>query len=213
MDFLKALFNDKALTFEEFTQAINAHNGNEANKESQIKLANLGTGEYVGKGKYDAEVLASQGKDTEIANYKKAIEDLQKANKGNEDIQNRIAQLETENAQLKADQEASDRKYAFDILLMDAGVADKDEREFLAYKYEKKLKEEGKTLELDDNKHIKGGDAIVESLKTTNPKPFESSGSGKMKVLGDNRLPEGDGERITEPQSLAEALKMQYENK
>ena len=193
MEFLKAIFNDKALTFDEFTNAINAHNGNEANKENQIKLGNLGTGEYVGKGKYDAEVLASQGKDTEIANYKKAIEDLQKASKGNEEIQNRIGQLEAENAQLKASQEESDRKYAFDLLLMDSGVTDKDEREFLTFKYESKLKEEGKALELDENKHIKGADGIIESLKTIRPKAFESAGTGTKKVLGDNRLPDSDG--------------------
>ena len=32
MEFLKAIYGDKALTFDELVQAINAHNGNEANK-------------------------------------------------------------------------------------------------------------------------------------------------------------------------------------
>ena len=194
MDFLKAIFGENSLNYEQLVQAIDAHNGNEANKDNQIKIGNLGSGEYVGKGKYEAEVSASQGKDAEIENYKKAIADLQKANKGNEDIQQRISQLETENAQLKAAQEESDRRYAFDVLLMDAGVTDKDEREFLIYKYESKLKEEGKTLELDENKHIKGAEGIVESMKTMRPKAFEaSSNKDGLQVFGDNRLPGGDG--------------------
>ena len=172
MEFLKILGEE---LYSQLETAINAHNGNEANKDKQIKLANLASGEYVGKGKYDAEVTASQGKDAEIENYKKAIADLQKANKGNEDIQQRINQLETENAQLKAAQEESDRRYAFDVLLMDAGVADKDEREFLAFKYDKKLKEEGKTLELDENKHIKAGEDIVKDLKTQFPAKFPTN--------------------------------------
>ena len=66
MDFLKAIFGDKPLTFDEFVQAVNAHNGNEANKENQIKIGNLGTGEYVGKGKYDALNELLTGKQTEL---------------------------------------------------------------------------------------------------------------------------------------------------
>lgn len=211
MEFLKALFGDKALSFDELVQAINAHNGNEANKENQIKVANLGSGEYVGKGKYDAEVTASQGKDAEIENYKKAIADLQKAAKGNEDIQQRISQLEAENAQLKAEQEESERKYAFELLLMDAGVTDKDEREFLAFKYEKKLKEEGKALELDENKHIKGGEGIVDSLKTQFPAKFTAAGDAKMRVLGDNKLPPHDGGPLTVTKE--QFLKMDYDER
>ena len=190
MNFLKEILGEEL--FNQVAEKINAHNGNEANADNQIKIGNLGKGEYVGKGKYDAEVTASQNKDVEIENYKKAIADLQKANKGNESIQQRISELEAENAQLKAAQEESDRNYAFDLLLMDSGVTDKDEREFLTYKYQSKLKEDGKTLELDENKHIKDGNSIVESLKTMRPKAFETASAGNLKVLGDNRLPGGD---------------------
>ena len=210
MEFLKELLGEEL--YAQLEAKVNEHNGNEANKDKQIKIANLGSGEYVGKGKYDAEVTASQGKDAEIENYKKAIADLQKAAKGNEDIQQRISQLETENAQLKAEQEESAKKYAFELLLMDAGVMDKDEREFLVYKHEKKLKEEGKTLELDENKHIKGGEEIVESFKTQFPAKFESKNGSNMRVLGDNRLPDGGGDRESEPKNLAEALQQRYEN-
>lgn len=175
MEFLKILGEE---LYSQIETAINAHNGNEANKDNQIKLANLASGEYVGKGKYDAEVTASQGKDAEIENYKKAIADLQKANKGNGDIQQRISQLEAENAQLKAEREESDKRYAFEVLLMDAGVTDKDERDFLSFKHDKEMKEEGKTLELDENKHIKNGEEIVKSLKTRYPAKFTTNAEG-----------------------------------
>ena len=53
MEFLKAIYGDKALTYEELIQAINTHNGDEANKDKQIKIANLNSGEYVSKLKYE----------------------------------------------------------------------------------------------------------------------------------------------------------------
>ena len=212
MEFLKELFNDKALTYEEFSQAVNAHNGNEANKDNQIKIGNLGKGEYVSTGKYNALQETLNGKDAEIANANNLIAELKKASKGNEEMQQKFTQYEADNARLQQELQETEIKYAFEVMLMDAGVADADDREFLVYKYEKKLKEEGKTLELDDNKHIKGGDAIIESLKTTNPKPFESSkGKGSYQVLGDNRLPASDGNNVTVTKE--EFAKMGYKSR
>lgn len=53
MDFLKGLFGDKQLSFDELVSVIEAHN--QTNKEDQIKIANLASGEYVSKEKYDAK--------------------------------------------------------------------------------------------------------------------------------------------------------------
>ena len=202
MEFLEKILGEEL--YKQVAEKINAHNGNEANKENLIKLANLATGDYVAKGKYDSLQTSANGKDAEIENYKKAIADLQKANKSNEDIQQRINQLETENAELKAAQEESDKKYAFDLLLMDSGVTDKEEREFLVYKYENKLKEEGRNLELDENKHIKGAESIVESLKTMRPKAFETGkGDDGYKPVPSTGLPRGDqNNRLTKEELL-----------
>ena len=52
MEFLKEILGEEL--YKQFEEKINAHNGDEANKDKQIKLANLSSGEYVGKGKYDA---------------------------------------------------------------------------------------------------------------------------------------------------------------
>lgn len=208
MEFLKTIYGDKALTYEELLQAINAHNGDEANKDNQIKIGNLGKGEYTSTAKYKAD---QEAKDAELANANNLIAELQKASKGNEEMQQKFKDYETANAELQKQLQETELKYAFDVMLMDAGVTDKDDREFLAFKYDKKLKEEGKALELDDNKHIKDSKTIIDSLKTTNPKSFESAGKDGAKVYDNNRLPGSEGERETEPTSLADALKMQYE--
>lgn len=213
MEFLKEILGEEL--FKQFTEKINAHNGNEANKENQIKIGNLGSGEYVGKGKYDADIKKLNdliaGKDTELTNANTLIGELQKATKGDADLQGKISAYEKENADLQEQLQETERKYAFDLLLMDSGVTDKDEREFLTYKYESKLKEDGKTIELDENKHIKGADGIVASLKTMRPKAFESGTDGK-KVFDEDNLPGGNGEDKPAPKNLAEALRAEFEN-
>lgn len=47
MEFLKAFFGDKAITYDELVQAINAYNGDEKNKEKLIKMVNLIAGKHV----------------------------------------------------------------------------------------------------------------------------------------------------------------------
>lgn len=53
MDFLKNLFGDKQLSYDELVKAVEAHN--KADKDNQIKIANLAGGEYISKEKYDAK--------------------------------------------------------------------------------------------------------------------------------------------------------------
>ena len=195
MEFLKEILGEEL--FNQMAEKINAHNGNEANKDNQIKIGNLGTGEYVSAAKHKALQDAMGGKDAELENANNLIAELQKASKGNEEMQQKFKDYETANAELQKQLQETKVKYAFDVMLMDAGVTDKDEREFLAYKYESKLKEEGKTLELDENEHIKGSEAIIDSMKTMRPKAFESaSNSDGFQVMGDNRLPQNDNRTV-----------------
>ena len=53
MEFLKNLFNDRQLSYDELLKAVEAHN--KADKDNQIKIANLAGGEYISKEKYDAK--------------------------------------------------------------------------------------------------------------------------------------------------------------
>ena len=82
MEFLKTIYGDKSMTYDELVNALNAHNEDEANKEKQIKIANLGGGEYVGKGRFDSEIeklnnLLS-GKTTELETANNLIAELKK---------------------------------------------------------------------------------------------------------------------------------------
>lgn len=210
MEFLKGIFNDKALTFDDLVQAINAHNGNEANKDKQIKLANLGGGEYVGKGKYDSEIeklnnLLS-GKSSELEKANGLIAELQKATKGNEEMQGKFTEYQNQVAQLQQQLQDVKIKSAVKVALLAEKANDIP---YLSFKLDEKLKGEGKSLELDENENIKGWDDLLSGLKTQFPTQFDSASNPKVDP---NPLPTGDN-RETAPTSLADALRMQYEGK
>lgn len=194
MEFLRAILGDEL--YQQVSEKINAHNGNEANKDNLIKIANLGGGEYVSKLKYDDIVQQLTGKTTELDKANGLIADLKKSNAGNEALQGKITAYEGQVEELQEQLHESDVNYAMNLLLMDAGCKDAEMREFLIYKHRNQLKEDGKTLELDENKHIKGGEEIVSGFKTSNPAAFEATQTNR-KVLEDNRLKKGDNDPVT----------------
>lgn len=203
MDFLKALFGDKALSFDELANAINAHNGNEANKDNQIKIGNLGGGEYVGKAKYDALETLLNGKKTELETANNLIEELKNGTKGNEELQGKVTAYETQVAQLTAENEKIRLDAAVKVALLEAKANDID---YLTFK----LTADGTKLELDENGNIKGIADKIADLKTKFPTQFETGGGSGRKV--DPLHIEKGKDTDTEPQSLAEALKAQYES-
>lgn len=207
MDFLKEILGEEL--FAQLTEKLNAHNGNEANKDKQVKLGNLASGEYVGKGKFDALNELLTGKQTELDTANGLIEQLKKGTKGNEELQGKITQYESTVADLQAQLQETKIKSAAKVGLLAEGCLDVD---YVTYKLNEKLKEKGETLELDENENIKGWNDMVSGLKTQLPTQFKSSTPENKNVL-ENRLPEGDENRQGEPKSLAEALKMQYESK
>lgn len=210
MEFLKAIFGDKALTFDELVQAVNAHNGNEANKTNQIKVGNLGGGEYVSKGKHDSEMerlnALLSGKDTDIQTLTATLESLKKGKVDADAIQQKLSESERLLAESKARETATKVKYALRDLLREENVTDVDYAEYLI---NKKLAEDGKTIELDESEHIKGKDDMISGLKTQSPNLFKKASNVQVDA---NPLPTGDNNKA-EPQSLADALRMQYENK
>lgn len=187
MEFLKAILGEEL--YKQLETAINAHNGNDANKDNQVKLANLSGGEYVGKGKYDAlqEVLNGKNKELETANG--LIAELKKGTKGNEELQAKITGYEGQVQQLQQQLNETKIKSAIKVGLLAEKALDVD---YLTFKLESKMKEEGKTLELDEADNIKGWQDYVSGLKTQFPTQFEAE--GKKKFL-DGKLPESDGDR------------------
>ena len=187
MDFLKAILGDEL--YAKLETAINAYNGAEANKDKQIKLGNLSSGEYVGKGKYDALAEQLTGKQTELDTANDLIAQLKKDTKGNEELQGKITGYETQVQQLQAQLAETKLKAAVKVWLLGEKALDVD---YLSYKLTEKLKAEGRTLELDETENIKGRDDLLAGLKTQFPTMFES-GDGGRKLLDGGKLPPPDG--------------------
>lgn len=206
MEFLKELISEEL--YKQLETAINAHNGNEANKDKQIKIANLGTGEYVSKGKYDNLQALLDTSKGDVKTLTDTIESLKKGKLDADTLQARVAEAEKALAESKARENELKVKYALDVAMLAEGVK-KENAELLAIALERKLKEKGEALELDENDNIKGWKDKLDGLKTQFPTMFE--GKGGKKVYENGRLPGGDDDHTAEPETLADALKQQYE--
>lgn len=210
MEFLKEILGEEL--YAQIAEKLNAYNGDEANKDKQIKLANLGSGEYVGKGKYDALQAQLDGKTTELDTANGLIADLKKGTKGNEELQGKITTYEGQIQQLQEQLQDTKIKSAIKVALLSEKALDVD---YLTYKLETKLKEDGKTLELDDADNIKGWNDLLSGLKTQFPTQFEA---GSKKKIDPNKLPDdqGGGDTITKEsllkKSYAERMKIFNEN-
>ena len=206
MEFLKELLGEEL--YNQITAKINEHNGNEANKDKQIKLENINSGNYVSKLKYDDIANQLTGKDAELATANGLIAELKKGTKGNEELQGKITTYESDIANLQAELQETKIKSAIKVALLSEKAVDVD---YLTFKLNEKLKEKGESLELDENENIKGWEDKLSGLKTQFPKMFESAGADGYQVLGDNRLPGGDGRKTTPTKE--EFLNMSYEQR
>lgn len=209
MEFLKAILGEEL--FKQFTEKLNAYNGDEANKDKQIKLANLGGGEYVGKGKYDALQALLDGKTAELDTANGLIADLKKGTKGNEELQGKITNYEGQIQQLQEQLQETKIKSAIKVALLSEKALDVD---YLSFKLENKMKEDGKKLELDDADNIKGWKDLISELKTQFPNQFENEGNRKF--LDGSLPPTGGSEAVTLEQfrkmGVAERSKLKAEN-
>lgn len=208
MEFLKEILGEEL--YKQLETAVNSYNGNEANKDKQVKLANLGGGEYVGKGKYDALQAQLDGKTTELDTANGLIAKLKKGTKDNEDLQGEIDGYEQQVQQLRAELEKTKLENAIQLALRDAKAVDPN---YMAFKLHEKYKPE--ELTLDENGKVKGMDDKLAGLKTQFPNQFESSGT--KKVI-ENKLPDnqGGGDSVTKEDfakmGYQERLKLFNEN-
>lgn len=184
MEFLKAILGDEL--YSQFVEKVNAYNGDEANKDKQIKLANLAAGEYVGKGKYDSLQAQLDGKTNELTTANDLIAELKKGTKGDEQLQDKITTYEGRVQHLQEQLRETKIKSAIKVALLSEKALDVD---YLTFKLESKLKDENKTLELDDNDNIKGWNDMLSGLKTQFPTQFESSTSKKVE---EHKLEQGE---------------------
>lgn len=199
MEFLKKVFGDEL--YEKAKAALDAYNGAEENKEKQIKLGNLASGEYVNKLKLEDVMNQLTGKQSELDAANGLIEDLKKGTKGDEELQRKVTTYENQVTQLQAQLKRTQLDSAIKVALLGAKAMDVDYMTF-------KLKEKGE-LELDDKGNIKGIDDKIAGLKNQFPTQFETE-ERKGGIVDPKPLPGGDGNRHEEPKTLAEALEMQY---
>ena len=205
MDFLKAILGDDL--YAQIEQAVNAYNGNEANKDKQVKIANLATGDYVSKGKYSSLEAENQTNATKLTEANNLIAQLQKAAKGDEALQGQVTAYQTKVQELEAELAQTKLENEIKVELLSAKAADVD---YLTFK----LKEKGE-LALDDNGKIKGWEDKIAALKTQFPNHFEVNGK---KTVIENKLQSGDGgsDTLTKESLLkkpyAERMKIFNEN-
>jgi hypothetical protein len=188
MDFLKTILGEEL--FKQVQEKINAHNGNEENKENQVKLANLGKGEYVDRNKYSS-LEAERNEATKLIN------ELKKTNKGNEELQGRISNYETKIQELETKLSQERLASAIKINLLNAKATDID---YLTFKL-------GNDLKLNENGEIEGWKDKLDALKIQLPNFFEASQS---KEYVDGKLPQTETNETT---NLKDYLKMSYQQR
>ena len=159
--------------------------------------------------RYNKLKLESEQNAQELAKSQALITELQKGNKGNEELQAKIKGYEAEIANLKKANEKQRVESALDRVLLEANVQDVD---YVKYK----IKEKGTELKLDEQGNLTGIKDMLDALKVQLPNQFLNS-TQKIKEfkLPNNENPNDKG--ITKEQfnkmSYQERLKLFNENK
>jgi len=136
-----------------------------------------------GKLKTDHEGVTKQ-----LGEANTLIEELKKANKGNEGIQQKVTDYENQIATLQAELKQAQIDSEVNVALLAAGVKAED-IDYVTFK----LKAKGE-LELGEDGKIKGMDDKIAALKTQLPAQFE--GASKKNIL-ENKLPENsNGDKV-----------------
>lgn len=177
MDFLKELFGDKAMTFDELKAAVEAN--------GKMKIINLKDGGYVDKDKFTAKEAEATALKEQITNANKQIDDFKKLD---------VEGIKAAADKYKSDYEAAQSKYQADIEKMKLDYA--IERELRNAKA-KNVKAVKALLDLDkvklDGESLLGLTEQLETTKTDapylfdeadDPKPGTGAGTGVKIVTG-----------------------------
>ena len=142
----------------------------------------------------------------QLGDANKLIETLQKAAKGNEDLQAKIADYQKQAEEAEKRAAKAERDSAIKVELLAKGAVPED-IDYLIFRLENgdaevKMGEDGKLSGMDD---------AVKALKTQFPKQFAAQ---EGKHIDANPLPKPNGNEGggTAPKNLEEALRAQYEN-
>ena len=198
MDWLKEILGEEL--YKQLEAAINGYNGKPENKEKQIKLADLGKGEYVSKEKYTSLETDKGSVAEQLKTAQGLIDELKKGTGNDEELQGKITTYETTVDTLQKQLAQEKLESAVKISLLSSGCKDVDYITF-------KLKEKGE-LALDETGKVKGIDEKLSALKTQFPAQFESKDSTK---IDEHKLPDDKNNQDNKaPATMADALKEYY---
>lgn len=211
MEFLKTILGEEL--YKQFETAVNAYNGNEANKDKQIKLADLGSGEYVSKGKYSTLEAENQTNASKLTEANNLIAQLQKATKDDQGLQEKVTAYEKQIEQLNEKLRQTQIDAETTTRLLAEGVKSED-IDYLLFK----IKSNG-ALEQDSEGKVKGLDEKIAAAKTQYPTHFPNgdNGNGGFRPYDGGGLPKGGQTgSVTREQFLSmgynERLKLKQEN-
>lgn len=126
----------------------------------------------------------NEGKSKQLDEANALIAELKKSTKGQEGLQQKIADYEGQVAQLQAELEQTKLDAAIKVELLASKALDVD---YLTFK----LKGKGDELALDEQGKIKGWEDKLAALKTQFPTQFEAD--GKKNII-ENKLPNEPGD-------------------
>lgn len=159
--------------------------------------------------RYNKLKLESEQANQELAKSQALITELQKGNKGNEELQAKVKGYEAEIANLKKANEKQRVESALDRVLLEANVQDVDYVKF-------KIKEKGTELKLDEQGNLTGVKDMLDALKVQLPNQF----SNTTQQIKEFKLPTNDNPNdkgVTKEQydkmSYKDRLKLFNENK
>ena len=144
-------------------------------------------------------------KDGELQKANNLIKQLQDGNKGNEDLQTKVADYEKEIEQLKKEQHQKDIDNAIKLELL-KNKANADDIDYLIFKIKSK-QDDGKEIDVDEKGNLK--DFKIEDIK----KEFKNNFADESKTLVDVKELGGASKKEDynqEPKSLKEALMDAY---
>lgn len=150
--------------------------------------------------RYNKLKLESESNAQELAKSQALIAELQKGNKGNEELQSKIKEYERENEKLRANFEAQKVETALDRALLEANVNDIDYVKF-------KLKEKGTEFKVDENGQLVNFKDALDALKIQLPNQFKST---DIKV-SEIKLPKNEDDNPSLTKS--ELLKKSYQER
>ena len=204
MEFLKAILGNDL--YSQFETAINEYNEKPENKEKPVKLADLSSGEYVGKGKYS-------NLETEIGNLKEqiktnedTIETLKKSNKDNETLQQTIKDHEGTIQTLKTTYEGKIKEMRIEAAIQ-AKLTDAKHPDLLIGKFDKT-----KLSISEDGTQVYGIDEQLTTLKETYKDLFTPPVTGRDPYNKDKSHAGGKNPWSKEHFNLTEQGKILREN-